>query len=113
MRNEEKLALIADSNQIVYSINDDTKKTDMDKNSYFCTVNFKEMEFTVILEKMDNGQWFCQCEQVPEAVTQGATIEEAKENIRDAIEMVLAAKKELTRKQFTGRRILRRKIAVL
>ena len=37
MRNEEKLALIADSNQIVYSINDDTKKTDMDKNSYFCT----------------------------------------------------------------------------
>lgn len=48
------------------------------------------MEYTVILEKMDNGQWFCQCEQVPEAVTQGATIEEAKENIKDAIEMVLA-----------------------
>lgn len=53
------------------------------------------MEYTVILEKMDNGQWFCQCEQVPEAVTQGATIEEAKENIKDAIEMVLAAKKNL------------------
>ena len=62
---------------------------------------------------MDNGLWFCQCEQVPEAVTQGATIEEAKENIKDAIEMVLDAKKELTRKQFTGRRIIRRKIAIL
>lgn len=71
------------------------------------------MEYTVILEKMDNGQWFCQCEQVPEAVTQGATIEEAKENIKDVIEMVLAAKKELTRKQFIGHRILRRKIAIL
>lgn len=84
------------------------------KKTYFCPVINKHiMEYTVILEKMDNGQWFCQCEQVPEAVTQGATIEEAKENIKDAIEMVLAAKKELTRKQFIGRRILRRKIAIL
>lgn len=71
------------------------------------------MEYTVVLEKMDNGWWFCQCEQIPEAVTQGETIEEAKENIKEAIELVLAAKKELTRKQFIGHRILRRKIAVL
>ena len=80
---------------------------------YLCRLKKKEMEYTVILEKMDNGWWFCQCEQVPEAVTQGETIEKAKENIKEAIELVLAAKKELTRKQFTGRRILRRKIAVL
>ena len=80
---------------------------------YLCKLKKKEMEYTVILEKMDNGWWFCQCEQIPEAVTQGETIEEAKENIKEAIELVLAAKKELTRKQFTGRRILRRKIAVL
>lgn len=80
---------------------------------YLCKLKKKEMEYTVILEKMDNGWWFCQCEQVPEAVTQGETIEKAKENIKEAIELVLAAKKELTRKQFTGRRILRRKIAVL
>ena len=93
--------------------NADSQVLLIDKKPYFCPVTRKSMEFTIILEKMDNGQWFCQCEQVPEAVTQGATIEEAKENIRDAIEMVLAAKKELTRKQFTGRRILRRKIAVL
>jgi predicted RNase H-like HicB family nuclease len=80
---------------------------------YLCKLKKIEMEYTVILEKMDNGWWFCQCEQIPEAVTQGETIEEAKENIKEAIELVLAAKKELTRKQFTGRRILRRKIAVL
>ncbi len=70
------------------------------------------MEYTVILEKMDNGWWFCQCEQVPEAVTQGQTIEEAKENIKEAIKLILSAKKELTRKKYTGHRILRRKIAV-
>ncbi|MBR4536092.1 MAG: type II toxin-antitoxin system HicB family antitoxin [Bacteroidales bacterium] len=44
------------------------------------------MEYTVVLEKMDNGWWFCQCEQIPEAVTQGETIEEAKENIKEAID---------------------------
>ena len=41
---------------------------------------------------MDNGWWFCQCEQIPEAVTQEETIEEAKENIKEAIGLVLAAK---------------------
>lgn len=71
------------------------------------------MEYTVILEKMDNGWWFCQCEQVPEAVTQGESIEEAKENIKEAIKLVLETKKELTRKKYEGHRILRRKIAVL
>ena len=80
---------------------------------YLCKLKKLEMEYTVVLEKMDNGWWFCQCEQIPEAVTQGETIEEAKENIKEAIELVLAAKKELTRKQFTGHRILRRKNAVL
>lgn len=93
--------------------NADSQVLLIDKKPYFCPVTRKSMEFTIILEKMDNGQWFCQCEQVPEAVTQGTTIEEAKENIKDAIEMVLAAKKELTRKQFIGHRILRRKIAIL
>ena len=93
--------------------NADSRELLIDKKTYFCPVTRKSMEFTIILEKMDNGQWFCQCEQVPEAVTQGATIEEAKENIKDAIEMVLAAKKEQTRQNYVGKRIIRRKIAIL
>lgn len=67
------------------------------------------MVCAIVLEKMENGRWFCQCEQVPGAVTQGHTIDEAKNNIKEAI----ALKKELTRKEYVGRRILRYGFAIL
>ncbi|MDR0206131.1 MAG: type II toxin-antitoxin system HicB family antitoxin [Bacteroidales bacterium] len=53
------------------------------------------MEYTAIFQKMDNGWYFAQCEQVPGAMTQGATIEEAKENLKEALQLVLEAEKDL------------------
>ncbi len=47
------------------------------------------MEYTAIIKKMDNGCYFAQCEQFPAAVTQGKTIDEAKENLKDAINLLL------------------------
>ena len=71
------------------------------------------MEYTIIIEKNANGWYTGQCEQVPEAISQGATIEELKENMADAISMVIEFKKEETRKQYMGRRVFRRRVAVL
>jgi predicted RNase H-like HicB family nuclease len=51
------------------------------------------MKYTAIFEKMDNGGYFAQCEQMPNAVTQGKTIAEAKENLQ-------APQGYLTHKQF-------------
>jgi len=42
----------------------------------------KDMEYTAIIKKMSNGWYFAQCEQVPNAITQGETIEEALENLQ-------------------------------
>ena len=53
------------------------------------------MEYTAIIEKMSNGWYFAQCEQIPNAITQGETIEEAKENLKEAICLVLEAEREL------------------
>ena len=53
------------------------------------------MEYTAIFQKMNNGWYFAQCEQVPGAMTQGATIEEAKENLKEALQLVLEAEKDL------------------
>jgi len=47
------------------------------------------MEYTAILKKMSNGWYFAQCEQLPGAMTQGKTIEEAKENLKEAIQLIL------------------------
>ena len=66
-----------------------------------------------IIQKNANGWYTGQCEQIPEAISQGETLEEVKENMADAIKMVIDYKKEETRKQYIGKRIFRRRIAVL
>lgn len=71
------------------------------------------MEYTIIVQKNENGWYTGQCEQIPEAISQGATLEELKENIADAIKMVIEYKKEETRKHYLGKRFFRRRVAVL
>ncbi|MHB8605108.1 MAG: type II toxin-antitoxin system HicB family antitoxin [Thermoplasmatota archaeon] len=53
----------------------------------------------------DVGGYTAQCVEIPGAISQGATLEEARENIADAIRMILEfrrkeAKKEATRPGF-------------
>ena len=71
------------------------------------------MEYTIIIQKNANGWYTGQCEQIPEAISQGETLEELKENMADAIKMVIDYKKEETRKQYLGERFFRRRVAVL
>jgi len=47
------------------------------------------MEYTAIIRKTEDGWYAAKCAQVPEAITQGRTLEEVKENLIDAIELVL------------------------
>ena len=48
------------------------------------------------IRKTEDGWYAAKCAQVPEAITQGRTLEEVKENLVDAIELVLLVKKERT-----------------
>jgi predicted RNase H-like HicB family nuclease len=70
------------------------------------------MEYTAVLQEIEDGWYMGQCEQVPGAVTQGQTIEEVKENLKEAIQLVLEAEKDLCRKQYKGIKVIRRKIAL-
>ena len=71
------------------------------------------MEYTAIIEKVDNGWYMGQCEQVPGAITQGRTVDEVKENLKEAISLVLESEKEHCQRNYIGRKFIRRKIAVL
>ena len=73
------------------------------------------MEYTAIIEKTPSGWYIAQCEQVPGAMTQGRTLEEVRENIKEAILLVLEAEKEVCIKGYKseGRKFIRRKIAML
>lgn len=50
---------------------------------------FEDVDFNGKFRRTESGVWIACCEEVPEARTQGETIEEARENLRDAIGFVL------------------------
>ena len=58
------------------------------------------MQYTVRLEKTDEG-YSIWCPGLPGCWSQGATEEEALENIRDAIEMYLVTIQDLTKDKVT------------
>jgi len=43
------------------------------------------LEFTAVIKEIEDGWYMAQYEQIQGALTQGRTIEEAKENLKDAI----------------------------
>jgi len=48
-----------------------------------------ECRFTVDIEKGEDGWLIAQCREIPEAMTQGKTIEEVQKNIKEVIELIL------------------------
>jgi len=54
--------------------------------------------FTAIFEKR-NDWWIGYVEELPGANTQGRTIEEARENLKEAVRLIIEANREITQKQ--------------
>ena len=52
------------------------------------------MQFTVKLEDSDEGGYTVQCLELPAAISEGDTKEEALENIKEAIQLVLEVTQE-------------------
>jgi predicted RNase H-like HicB family nuclease len=52
------------------------------------------MQFTVKIEPAVEGGFTVQCVEIPGAISEGETIEEALENIGDAIEEIIAVRRE-------------------
>ncbi|MBU3968028.1 MAG: type II toxin-antitoxin system HicB family antitoxin [Euryarchaeota archaeon] len=55
------------------------------------------MQFTVKLEESDEGGYTAQCLELPAAISEGDTKEEALENIKEAIQLVLKVSQEQAR----------------
>jgi predicted RNase H-like HicB family nuclease len=47
------------------------------------------MKFTAIIEKSDDGWYVGQVEEMPAAISQGKTIAELKENLLDALRLLM------------------------
>jgi len=51
-------------------------------------------EFTAIIEEAPEGGYWAICPEIPGANGQGETIEEAKNSLKDAIELILEDRRE-------------------
>jgi predicted RNase H-like HicB family nuclease len=73
------------------------------------------MVLTAVYEKVpisEGGGYVAYAEELPGAISEGNTLDEARENLRDAIELLLEANRELTGKRRPGKKIKREKIKI-
>jgi predicted RNase H-like HicB family nuclease len=69
-------------------------------------------QYTAIITKAKEGGYTGQLLEVPEVITEARTLEELKENLADALQLVLTVKKDEALKNYQGVRTIRRKILV-
>ena len=64
------------------------------------------VELTAVFEKVQEG-YIAFVEELPGANTQGATLEEARANLQEAIALVLEANRTLAEEALQGREVIR------
>jgi predicted RNase H-like HicB family nuclease len=67
--------------------------------------------YTAIFER-DGEWWIGYVEELPGANTQGATLDEARENLKEAIALVIEANRELARRETAGKPVIRETLSV-
>ena len=69
------------------------------------------MQLTAVFLEVPEG-YIAFVEELPGANTQGATLEEARENLREAVAMVLEANRELAEQTLAGQDVLKEPFAL-
>ena len=64
------------------------------------------MQLTAIFMQVPEG-YIAFVEELPGANTQGDTLEEARENLREVVELVLEANRELAERSLIGQAVIR------
>ena len=70
-----------------------------------------ENHFTAVFEQ-DGPWWIGYLEELPGANTQGATLEEARENLKEAVALILEANRELAEKEIAGRAVIKEDLVI-
>jgi predicted RNase H-like HicB family nuclease len=68
--------------------------------------------FTAVFEEAEEGGFIAFVEELPGANTQGDTLEEARENLREAIELVLDTNRRLALEGVDESRVIRESIVI-
>jgi len=69
------------------------------------------MGFTAVFQEVSEG-YIAFVEEIPGANTQGATLEEARENLQEAVELVLEGNRELSRESVGAAKVIREPLKI-
>jgi len=69
------------------------------------------MKLTAVFMKVPEG-YVGFVEELPGANTQGGTLQEARRNLKEAVELVLEANRELLQESLVGKDVIRESISV-
>jgi predicted RNase H-like HicB family nuclease len=68
-------------------------------------------KFTGVFEQ-DGDWWIAYIEEIPGVNSQGRTIEEARENLKEAVKLIIEANRELARRETAGKTVIREELKV-
>jgi predicted RNase H-like HicB family nuclease len=71
------------------------------------------MQLTAVYVLVPEGGYVAFVEELPGANTQGSTLEEARENLREAVTLVIAANRELAERSLQGQAVTREPLELL
>ncbi len=69
------------------------------------------LQCTAVFRKVPEG-YIAFIEEIPAASTQGASLEEARTNLREAVALVIEANREISREDASGRAVIREPITI-
>jgi len=72
-----------------------------------------KLNLTAVFEEAEEGGYIAYIEEIPGVNTQGETLEEARENLADALEIVTNAYRELSQNSLSGKKVIREKLVLL
>jgi len=71
------------------------------------------MQLTAVFVSVPEGGYVAFVEELPGANTQGSTLEEARDNLREAVALVIEANREVSEQSLRGQAITREPFELL
>lgn len=68
-------------------------------------------KYTAVFEQ-DGKWWIGYVEELPGANTQGKSLEEVRENLKEAVQLVIEANRELAQREEKGKSVIREDLLV-
>jgi predicted RNase H-like HicB family nuclease len=65
------------------------------------------MQLTAVFVRVPEGGYVAFVEELPGANTQGSTLEEARENLREAVTLIIESNRELAEESLRGQAVTR------